>query len=543
MLTFDQLNVLGDPIVELYERMHESVIRDIARRLSKLKISSAAWQVQRLIESGKVYEDVIKQLSQVSGQSEAELMKIFKMAGVKAMRFDDLIYKAAGLKPLPLNLSPAMLNVLMAGLNKTMGVIRNLTMTTAQAGQEAFIDAADLAYMQVSTGAMSYGQAIREAVKDVASKGLKVIHIGGRREQLDVAMRRTVLTGVNQTTGELSIERAEEMGQDLVAVSAHIGARNKGEGPANHESWQGKVYSRSGTNPKYGNFYEVTGYGTGEGLLGWNCRHSMYPFFEGISENAYSKAELDSYAAKTVTYNGQEMSFYDATQKQRAMEREIRKAKREEAALEAAGLDTSEESQRVRDLQAKMRDFTRQTGLQRQGERERTNELITDVLHGGESNMTVDPVETDRDMSLAKEGKLFDLNSKETEKIYTMPIDLTERYTNEELKADSIDLGMKQKLHILKAHPDHAKWLMINQDKILQAIKSPQIIDKIPRTEGSSGWNIAHIISIKEKDYRFLNVVLNFHNGDAKIWTMFLASSGYIYKADGNIKPRWQIVN
>ncbi|MCQ4735464.1 MAG: phage minor capsid protein [Anaerotruncus colihominis] len=25
-------------------------------------------------------------------------------------------------------------------------------------------------------------------------------------------------------------------------VSAHGGARNKGTGPANHESWQGKVY-------------------------------------------------------------------------------------------------------------------------------------------------------------------------------------------------------------------------------------------------------------------------------------------------------------
>ena len=78
-----------------------------------------------------------------------------------------------------------------------------------------------------------------------------------------MALRRTLLTGVGQTVGNLQIARADDMGCDLVAVSAHLGARNKGTGPMNHESWQGQVYSRSGTNPKYKPFVEMTGYGTG----------------------------------------------------------------------------------------------------------------------------------------------------------------------------------------------------------------------------------------------------------------------------------------
>jgi len=372
MLTSDQLDSLVDPILALYTEYENSIINDIARRLAKITMTdTAAWQMQRLIESGLVYENALEELSKLTGKSETELRSLFENAGVKALKFDDAIYRAAGLKPLPLNLSPAMIQVLATGLQKTRGIMQNMTMTTAISGQQIFIDAADLAYMQVSNGAMSYSQAIRDAIKSVANQGLNAINFSQRQDHLDVAMRRTVLTGVNQTVGNLQIARADELGVDLVAVSAHIGARNKGTGPMNHESWQGKVYSRSGTSRKYPDFIETTGYGTGIGLCGYNCRHSFYPFFEGISENAYPQADLNDFAGKTVKYNGEELSMYGATQEQRAIERKIRYWKRQRGALEAAGLDTIIETSKVREWQARMRGFTKQTGLSRQYDREK----------------------------------------------------------------------------------------------------------------------------------------------------------------------------
>lgn len=365
MLTAFQLDVLTDPMAELYSAYEDSIIRDIARRLGGMNMTdTAAWQMQRLIESGKVYENALEELAKLTNISEATLKRMFEKAGVQAMRFDDSVYRAAGMNPLPLNMSPAMVNVLAAGLQKTGGIMRNLTMTTASAAQEAFISAADLAYMQVSTGAMSYTQAIREAVKRTAAEGLSVISYAGRTDHLDVAMRRAVLTGVNQTAGRLTEARASEMGCDLVQTSAHIGARPE------HQVWQGQVFSRSGTSRKYPPFIESTGYGTATGLEGINCRHSHYPFFDGISENVYKKAQLDEYARKTVTYNGKEMPIYDATQKQRAIERKIREWKRQEAALDAAGLDADFESGKVSEWQAKMRDFLRQTELRRDRIRE-----------------------------------------------------------------------------------------------------------------------------------------------------------------------------
>jgi len=371
MLKPEQFDDLADGITELFADYETSVIEDIARRLGNLSFDSAAWQTQRLTEAGSLYGDVIKKLASMTGKSEAYISKTLQQAGVKAIKFDDRIYREAGLKPLPLNLSPAMLDTLQAGIDKTGGVVNNLTQTTALTARQSFIQHADKAYLQVSTGAMSYDQAIRQAVKEVAAQGLDVIdYASGHKDKLDVAMRRTILTGVAQTANRLQDTRAAEMGADLVQVSAHAGARNEGTGVANHASWQGKIYSRSGNHPKYPDFVKSTGYGTGAGLGGWNCRHSFYPFFEGLSENAYTNKDVRDMNKQKVKFKDESMSLYDATQRQREIERKIRYWKRQAAALDKAKQENALEQAKIKQWQAYMRNFIKQTGLDRQNVRE-----------------------------------------------------------------------------------------------------------------------------------------------------------------------------
>ena len=371
MLTAAQFDQLSVPITTLYTEFTDSVILDIVRRLKNLDLISASWQVQRLSESGLVYEQILKRVSKLTGVSERVLKETFAKAGVKAMKFDDAIYRAAGLAPTSLKLSPQMLRILEIGIVLTNSVLRNLTLTTALAGQDAFIRAADLAYLQITSGTFSYQEAIRNAVYSVSRGGLPVItYPSGRQDQIDVAVRRATLTGVGQTTGQLQIARMNEMGTILVQTSAHIGARNRGEGYENHESWQGRVFSRSPLNTEYQDFVSTTGLGTVTGLNGVNCRHSFYPFFEGISENAYKAETLKAYEDKTVTYNGRELSVYEATQIQRSIERKIRQAKRDMNALKAVELPYDTELSKLRQYQAQMRSFIAQTDLQRQSFRE-----------------------------------------------------------------------------------------------------------------------------------------------------------------------------
>jgi DNA-directed RNA polymerase subunit F len=371
MLTANYLHTVADAVLELFSQFEDRVIIDIARRLGKLRFESAAWQMQRLTESGALYDNVIGELAKLTGRSRTELRKIFKEAGVKSIAFDDKIYRKAGLNPVPLNLSPAMTQVMESGLLTTFGYMNNLTSSIAQSVDNLFVEAADLAWLEVSTGAFSYNEAIKHAVLDLADKGIKTVtYPGGRQDHIDVAMRRSVLTGVSQTTGKVQEMRITEMGVELVQTSAHIGARNKGVGPMNHESWQGRVFSVNPNNKNYPDFVETTGYGTGAGLMGWNCRHSYYPFFEGISQNAYDEETLSEYANQKVMYHGETMTVYDATQKQRYIEQNIRDWKRKADSLGAAGLDNSTEVRKVSEWQGRMREFIRETGLSRDRIRE-----------------------------------------------------------------------------------------------------------------------------------------------------------------------------
>ena len=147
-------------------------------------------------------------------------------------------------------------------------------------------------------------------------------------------------------------------------TTAHSGAR------PSHARWQGQVFSRSGKSKKFPDFRRATGYGTGPGLGGWNCRHSFHPYFEGMA-STYGAKELKKLEAKSITYNGEKLTEYEASQRQRYIERQIRRWKREQQAMKAAGQPQEEARAKLKEWRALQTDLVEQTGLKRQYDRER----------------------------------------------------------------------------------------------------------------------------------------------------------------------------
>lgn len=181
----------------------------------------------------------------------------------------------------------------------------------------------------------------------------------GHRDTLEVAVRRAVLTGVNQTAGKLQVARMEEMDWGFVEVSAHAGARPE------HAKWQGRQYHRGGAVTYNGKYYpdfeRSTGYGTGAGLCGWNCRHTFFAIDPDLSEPAYTEAELAALDAKNIEYKGKLYSRYEISQKQRALERKVRAAKKAYLAEDAAGLDTTQSAVKLRQARQNLSAFVRET--------------------------------------------------------------------------------------------------------------------------------------------------------------------------------------
>lgn len=269
-----------------------------------------------------------------------------------------------GKKCPPLEASPSLIAVMNSGYRRTAKAFRNLTRSTAINASKQFSKILDQAYMQVISGAFDTETAIRNAIKTLAEKGIESVRYpSGRVDNIEVAARRAIVTGINQTAGDMQLARAEDVDSEYVETTAHAGARPE------HEVWQGKVFKLRGEEPGYPNFYEATGYGTGPGLCGYNCRHNFHPFYPGLSTPAYSDEMLAEYVAKDYLYNGKNYTEYEVSQMQRYYERARRRWKREYLMQEAAGLDTTESSVKMRSYMEKLKNLEDQTGMPSQHDR------------------------------------------------------------------------------------------------------------------------------------------------------------------------------
>lgn len=365
MLKPEYLQRVPERMIQLYAQAEADILADMARRISTYDywIPAVEHQAKMLEEAGMVREEILARLKTLTGRTDRELRRLMQEAGTAALKSDDAVYRRQGLNPPPVSASEDLQKILQAGYEKTSGTFRNLTLTTARTAAHQFEQALDRAYMQITLGGMDYNTAIRSTIKQLSAEGVGAIRYPtGRTDTIEVAVRRAVVTGVNQTALRLQDARADEMGADLVEVSAHAGAR------PSHAEWQGGIYSRSGKSRKYPDFVKATGYGTGAGLGGWNCSHSFRPWFEGMSRT-YDKALLKEYQAKDYEYNGVRMTEYEALQEQRKIERSIRRWKRERNAMQAAGLDSSEASAKITEWNRRQKDFLEQTGLKADGTR------------------------------------------------------------------------------------------------------------------------------------------------------------------------------
>lgn len=322
MLSPQTLQRLPDELAELVNEVQSDILSSIAKKLVKADYltPSAEWQLYKASQLRMSTKEVTAMLAKLTGKSKRQISKLYTKACKEAINNDAKIYRAYGKDCSAALRSVALSNTLKAGIKNANGMTKNLCRSMVESSAGTVTHLMDKAWLKVQSGAFSYQEAIYDAVAELAANGItKVTYPSGHTDWADVAVRRAVLTGISQTAGQMQLDLAAEMDCDLVEVTAHMGAR------PSHAEWQGKVYSISGKSKKYPKLSTATGYGTGAGLKGWNCRHDFYPFFEGISERANLPVD--------VTENNQQ---YELSQKQRAMERSIRVSKRRLAALDGA---------------------------------------------------------------------------------------------------------------------------------------------------------------------------------------------------------------
>ena len=336
MISPDYLLHISEGAEAISESLHNDIIRRIVERImirlsrgdKYILTAQDKWQLETLQEAGYLLADIQKEIAAKTPYQMQEIRDAMQDAGVRALAYDNGIYRAAGLLPpldgmtesvaadLLIRKSPYYIRLMQRNYEATLGEWKNFTRTMPQAGYQLYVEQCDKAYTLVNSGAVSYTQAYKDAINEACRKGVQVVYPSGHRDTIETATLRAVRTGTAQATAAITDARMNEMGWDIVLVSAHMGARygDGGENYTNHYWWQGKFYSRSGKDKRFPPF-SVCGMGDVQGIEGANCRHSYGPG-DGVN-NPFEK--YDSKENKRI---------YDLTQKQRTMERSIRKQKR-----------------------------------------------------------------------------------------------------------------------------------------------------------------------------------------------------------------------
>lgn len=390
----------------LFQYLEQEVIADIARRISKTmkytrtaenmavsmyrKGYSPAYIRKEAMKKLNADKDFRKEVAKNTVEYKKEISKLIQKiendaykAGDKILAaagdmawYDDLaVWKQAGKL---LTTSASTLSMLVDGIKKqTKGEMKNLTRTLGfktksgfESVRNAYRNELDKAMIKLMSGTFSQEQVFNDTVRNLAQSGIKTVTYGNRAENLDVAVSRTLRTGAHQIAGEIQNNNIKEMGENLVYVQEHAGARNTGVGVANHEEWQGKVYYiKPGTDyseeakrvgqQNIEDLWECTGYSVDNmhandpaGLFGYNCRHLYNVWFEGISSLPAKQP-----VKPPVVWNGKVLDFYAQTQEARKQERNIRALKRERDALERTGQDTTEIKKKLSEAGRKYKQF------------------------------------------------------------------------------------------------------------------------------------------------------------------------------------------
>lgn len=362
MLTDKQISLLAQPLIDTYSRVELELLTWIAEKFSAYSYvgGDLEWKLTQLAKMGGLDTRAIEIIAQLNGLPFVQVHAAIEKAGIQSI--DYKTYRQAfGEGLTSVNVDNILFNtVAQAVYGEVSSEMRLIHQEISNNVSRAYMQVLDQINLETVTGVYDYNTSLKRALTKLADKGItaqtyyrRVKTDDGEILQpveysIEAVARRTIVSAIVRSSNAHNEKYIEESGAEYIATSQHMGARNKGIGHQNHESWQGQAFLKIGSDSKYRNFTETCGDGLVDGIGGANCRHTRFAYFPGISVPIKRLYDIEE--------NGR---IYDLEQKQRGMERNVRNAKKQ---LEMAKRTGDEEfitksRKKISDRQSKLKKF------------------------------------------------------------------------------------------------------------------------------------------------------------------------------------------
>ena len=370
-----KLELLLERFYNRFNTYNTKVLKKLGEAIKKFDGISPtnAHKIAQQLKYGTDINDLIAELSQLSGKSIKDIEEAFDLVAEENVAFAEVYAKAKNMEFVDYKDNDQLKRLVKGIAGETNATFKNMSRAKAigfvlkdadgnkifKDLKKTYNDLIDEAVFNVTTGTTDYQSAMRGVMKQLADSGVKIHeekvgYKSGYNVRIDSAVRQNVLTGIRQVNLEVQKQVGRDFGADGVEISAHSPCAE------DHLPIQGKQFS----NKEFKKLNASLERPIGE----YNCRHFVFSIVLGVNQPSYTNKMLNQMNRESqsiVEYEGKKYTAYEATQVQRKLETAIRKEKDRQIIARASGDKdgVSVAQKNITTLTHKYNDFSKNAGL------------------------------------------------------------------------------------------------------------------------------------------------------------------------------------
>lgn len=338
------------------KKANEYFLKKIGEELKKIKklSPSEAHKLVKILKYGGNYQDIVRELNNISGIPKKEIEIIFDNYAKIDQNFYKNFYEYRNKEFIPFEKNLALRRQTRALAEIVGDEFKNFTRARAlgysfrdakgnikfHGLKETYERLLDEAVINLDQGKESFNSAMSKILEEIGGSGLRTLDYNGRAIRLDSMIDMHLRSSLNNLHNENEKIIAKEIDADGIEISVH-------EMPApDHTDAQGRQFSNVKPSKdelseweKLQEGLKATTYqgdkiqithsktGTYRPISEFNCLHYVFSIVLGVQNPQYSDKELQEIKErnqKGFEFDGKHYTLYEGSQLQRTIERKIR---------------------------------------------------------------------------------------------------------------------------------------------------------------------------------------------------------------------------